>query len=63
MGDTPYAPALDGDLEVDVAIVGGGLTGLITAYHLQKVDPSPRIAVLDAEVVGYGASGRDAGSR
>ena len=54
-------PALSGDLECDVCIVGGGLTGLWTAYYLAKADPSLRIVVLEAEFVGYGASGRNGG--
>jgi glycine/D-amino acid oxidase-like deaminating enzyme len=54
-------PALGEDLEVDVAIVGGGLTGLWTAYYLQEADPSLRIAVLEKEIAGFGASGRNGG--
>jgi glycine/D-amino acid oxidase-like deaminating enzyme len=46
---------------VDVAIVGAGLTGLWTAHYLAEADPSLRIAVLEAEVAGYGASGRNGG--
>jgi glycine/D-amino acid oxidase-like deaminating enzyme len=44
-----------------VAIVGGGFTGLWTAYYLAEADPSLRIAVLEAEVAGFGASGRNGG--
>ena len=54
-------PGLPGDAEVDVAIVGGGLTGLWTAYYLAGADPSLRIAVLEREVAGFGASGRNGG--
>jgi glycine/D-amino acid oxidase-like deaminating enzyme len=54
-------PPLSGDLECDVCIVGGGLTGLWTAYYLAKAEPGLRIAVLEAEFVGYGASGRNGG--
>ncbi|MFF1572014.1 NAD(P)/FAD-dependent oxidoreductase [Leifsonia sp. NPDC058292] len=53
--------ALDDDISVDVAIVGGGLTGLWTAYYLQEADPSLRIAVLEKEIAGFGASGRNGG--
>lgn len=53
--------ALDGDSEADVAIVGGGLTGLWTAYYLQRRDPTLRIVVLEKEVAGFGASGRNGG--
>lgn len=52
---------LTGPCEVDVAIVGGGYTGLWTAYYLAKADPGLRIAVLEREVVGFGASGRNGG--
>jgi glycine/D-amino acid oxidase-like deaminating enzyme len=54
-------PALAGDLEVDVAVVGAGYTGLWTAYYLAKADPKIRIAVLEREVAGFGASGRNGG--
>ena len=53
--------ALDGDTAVDVAIVGGGYTGLWTAYYLLVHDPSLRIAVVEAEICGFGASGRNGG--
>jgi glycine/D-amino acid oxidase-like deaminating enzyme len=46
---------------VDVAIVGAGFTGLWTAYYLQRADPSLRIALVEAEVAGFGASGRNGG--
>jgi glycine/D-amino acid oxidase-like deaminating enzyme len=61
--DTPLTPrpALPGATEVDVAIVGGGYTGLWTAYYLARADPTLRIAVLEAEICGYGASGRNGG--
>jgi glycine/D-amino acid oxidase-like deaminating enzyme len=52
---------LPGYTEVDVAIVGGGFTGLWTAYYLAAADPSLRIAVLERDVVGFGASGRNGG--
>ena len=52
---------LDGDAEVDVAIVGGGLTGLWTAYYLSEADPDLRIAVLERDIAGFGASGRNGG--
>ena len=46
---------------MDVAIVGGGLTGLWTAYYLLEREPSLRIAILEKEIVGFGASGRNGG--
>ncbi len=59
----PYeeSPPLDGDIDVDVAVVGGGFCGISTAYYLRRADPSLRVAVLEDKVVGYGASGRNAG--
>ncbi|WP_426624129.1 NAD(P)/FAD-dependent oxidoreductase [Leifsonia sp. McL0607] len=54
-------PALAYDATVDVAIVGAGLTGLWTAYYLQEADPSLRILLLEREVAGFGASGRNGG--
>ena len=61
--DEVLAPvdALDGDADCDVAIIGGGFTGLWTAYALVRHDPHLRIRVLEAEVCGYGASGRNGG--
>ncbi|KQR54619.1 FAD-dependent oxidoreductase [Leifsonia sp. Leaf336] len=54
-------PALADDATVDVAIVGAGLTGLWTAYYLQEADPGLRILLLEREVAGFGASGRNGG--
>jgi len=59
-GPSPRPP-LPGDLTVDVCIVGAGFTGLWTAYALSSADPSLRIAVVEKEVAGYGASGRNGG--
>lgn len=58
--DTP-STALASDGSVDVAIVGGGFTGLWTALRLVETDPQLRIAVLEMETVGFGASGRNGG--
>lgn len=46
---------------VDVAVIGGGLAGLMTAIRVRERDPSASVAVLEAERVGFGASGRSAG--
>ena len=54
-------PGLDGDAEADVAIVGAGYTGLWTAYHLLRGDPTLRVVVVEREVAGFGASGRNGG--
>ena len=53
--------ALQGDLKVDVAIIGGGFTVFSTAYNLRKDNAGLSVAVLEAEVVGFGASGRNGG--
>ncbi|SER66198.1 Glycine/D-amino acid oxidase [Pedococcus cremeus] len=53
--------ALTGDTTADVVIVGGGFTGLWTAYYLLRQDPSLDVLVLEAEHVGFGASGRNGG--
>ena len=54
-------PILTSDESVDVCIVGGGYTGLWTAYYLSEADPSLSVMVLEAEHVGFGASGRNGG--
>ncbi len=54
-------PALSSHLDVDVAVVGGGFTGLWTARELVRRDPSVRVAVLEQSVCGFGASGRNGG--
>ena len=54
-------PALAQDESVDVAIVGAGYTGLWTAYYLLQADPSLTVLILEAEHVGFGASGRNGG--
>ena len=53
--------SLHKDTDVDVAIVGGGFTGLWTARELKRRDPSLSIAVVEKSVCGYGASGRNGG--
>jgi glycine/D-amino acid oxidase-like deaminating enzyme len=58
--DTP-APPLEVDLDVDVAIIGGGFTGVTTAYHLSQRFPERRIALLEAKRIANGASGRNGG--
>src|SRR5690625_3723765 len=57
----PYTPQdeLEGEVDLDVAVVGGGLVGMATAIHLLRKDPSLNVGVLEARTVGYGASGRN----
>ncbi|HTA36755.1 MAG TPA: FAD-dependent oxidoreductase [Solirubrobacteraceae bacterium] len=57
----PHREPLRGSIEVDVAIVGAGYTGLWTAYYLKRAQPSQRVVIVEAERVGFGASGRNGG--
>ena len=59
--DLAPRPPLPGDIEADVGIVGAGYTGLWTAYYLHEIDPTLRIAVVEREIAGFGASGRNGG--
>jgi len=58
-----YTPngSLEGDIDVDVAVIGGGFTGLTSSYFLKKAQSGLRVAVLEGHVIGFGASGRNAG--
>ncbi len=60
-GEYTPDPPLTGETAVDVAVIGGGFTGLSTAFNLKKDSPGLRVAVLEGEVIGYGASGRNGG--
>ncbi len=53
--------ALAGDIDVDICIIGAGYTGLWTAYYLKTANPALKIAVLEKEFAGFGASGRNGG--
>lgn len=59
--DLTPRPALEGTSAVDVAILGAGYTGLWTAYYLLQREPSLRVAVVEGEIAGFGASGRNGG--
>ena len=54
-------PPLASPETVDVCVIGAGYTGLWTAYYLLEADPSLGVLVLEAEHVGFGASGRNGG--
>jgi glycine/D-amino acid oxidase-like deaminating enzyme len=54
-------PALSGEHDCDVAIVGAGFTGLWTAYYLKTLQPDMRVSVLEREIAGFGPSGRNGG--
>ncbi len=55
------APRLEGNVRADVCVVGGGYTGLWTALRLKELEPSCDVAVVEADVCGGGASGRNGG--
>ncbi|BAS18472.1 bacilysin biosynthesis oxidoreductase BacC (plasmid) [Arthrobacter sp. Hiyo8] len=57
----PTYPCFTGQDSLDLAIIGGGFTGLWAAYFAKKIEPSLSVAVFEAEQVGYGASGRNGG--
>ncbi|MEM8706076.1 MAG: FAD-binding oxidoreductase [Actinomycetota bacterium] len=57
----PQRPALNGDFDVDVVIVGAGFTGLWTAHALKQRDPSLSVMIVERHHVGFGASGRNGG--
>ncbi len=60
-GDLSPRPPLDGSIDCDVAILGAGYTGLWTAYYLLKARPGLRVVLLEKEIAGFGASGRNGG--
>ena len=60
-GATPPDPSLEGEVEADVVIIGGGYTGLWTAWHLSRLDPSTSVVVLESARCGHGPSGRNGG--
>ncbi|MBS1878294.1 MAG: FAD-dependent oxidoreductase [Actinobacteria bacterium] len=60
--EVPRRPSLGADREADVCIVGAGYTGLWTAYYLRQLAPELEVVLLEAEVAGFGASGRNGGA-
>jgi glycine/D-amino acid oxidase-like deaminating enzyme len=57
----PARAPLDRDSSVDIAIIGAGFTGLWAAFYLAQADPTLRIAIIERDHVGFGASGRNGG--
>jgi glycine/D-amino acid oxidase-like deaminating enzyme len=57
--DLTPRPSLPESIDVDVAILGGGFSGLWTAWYLKERDPSLEIAIIEREIAGSGASGRN----
>jgi glycine/D-amino acid oxidase-like deaminating enzyme len=60
-GNVGDAPPLDGEVDADVAIIGGGYTGLWTAWFLTERAPDARIVLLEEDICGGGPSGRNGG--
>ncbi len=58
----PERASLRETIDCDVCIVGGGYTGLWTAYELRRANPNLSVVILEAEVAGFGASGRNGGA-
>ncbi len=61
LGDAPDTPALSGPATADVCIVGGGFVGLWTAYWIKQSAPDCDVMVLERDICGGGASGRNGG--
>jgi len=54
-------PELTGKDKADVVVIGGGYTGLSVGYHLKQLNPAMDVRVIESDVCGYGASGRNGG--
>jgi glycine/D-amino acid oxidase-like deaminating enzyme len=60
-GSPDVLPGLTGDERADVVVIGGGYTGMWTAWHVLAADPGARVVVLEAGRCGHGPSGRNGG--
>jgi glycine/D-amino acid oxidase-like deaminating enzyme len=60
-GPREVSPSLAGTVEADLCIAGGGFTGLWAALHAKTDDPAREVVLLEAETIGFGASGRNGG--
>jgi glycine/D-amino acid oxidase-like deaminating enzyme len=60
-GRVESLPPLSGSLEADVVVVGGGYTGMWSAWHVLQADPSARVVLLESALCGHGPSGRNGG--
>src|SRR4029453_15840111 len=60
-GDRPSLPSAEGELSCDVLVVGGGYTGMWTAWQLSQLEPGATVVVLEADSCGHGPSGRNGG--
>lgn len=54
-------PRLEGSQKADVVVIGGGYTGLSVGYHLKQIKPNMDVRIIESDVCGYGASGRNGG--
>jgi glycine/D-amino acid oxidase-like deaminating enzyme len=54
-------PPLETDIETDVLVVGGGFTGMWSAWHVRQLDPDTRVTLIDSDLIGHGPSGRNGG--
>lgn len=61
IGAGPATPPLGADADCDVAIIGGGYCGLWTALRLKEQEPGLKVTILEADICGGGASGRNGG--
>ena len=61
VGPVQPAPSLVGGASADVVVLGGGFTGLWTAWHLKQLEPEARVTLLEADLCGNGPSGRNGG--
>jgi len=60
-GERPALPSADGDLSCDVLVVGGGYTGMWTAWQVSQLEPGAKVILLEADRCGRGPSGRNGG--
>jgi putative aminophosphonate oxidoreductase len=60
-GDAPDAPCLQGDTTADIAIAGGGFVGLWTAIRIKEAEPACDVVIVEQDICGGGASGRNGG--
>ncbi|MGA9372578.1 MAG: FAD-dependent oxidoreductase, partial [Solirubrobacterales bacterium] len=60
-GERPSLPSAEGELSCDVLVVGGGYTGMWTAWQLSQLEPGASVVLLEADRCGHGPSGRNGG--